>query len=183
MTDTQSGASSRASKAGGLLALAAGAALAVTAFTGQHEGLRYHAYQDSKGVWTICNGHTAGVGPNSTATPEQCQGWLREELTGHMVASLRSVPELAENMSALKASGDFAYNAGDTAFAQSPMAAAFHQRAWRKGCEAFAGYWAGVRVTKPIPGAICKPLKSGGFICQLKGLLARRQHERDLCLS
>lgn len=44
------------------------------------EGLRYEAYQDSVGVWTICAGHTRGVKPGDKATQEQCDQFLYEDM-------------------------------------------------------------------------------------------------------
>jgi lysozyme len=46
-----------------------GAVIAVAAAFGAHfEGQRLTAYQDTGGVWTLCDGHTAGVRPGDTAT-------------------------------------------------------------------------------------------------------------------
>jgi lysozyme len=44
----------------------------------QREGVRYHAYQDVRGIWTIGVGHTAMAGPphpypGLVITPEECQ--------------------------------------------------------------------------------------------------------------
>lgn len=44
------------------------------------EGLRLKAYQDSKGVWTIGTGHTRGVKPGMTCTPEQAESWLEADM-------------------------------------------------------------------------------------------------------
>lgn len=38
------------------------------------------AYKDPVGVWTICHGHTRGVYPGMTATQEQCEAWLAEDM-------------------------------------------------------------------------------------------------------
>lgn len=57
------------------------AALAIAGGLVAHwEGTRYTAYQDITGVWTICEGHTAGVKPGDTATPQQCAAWREEDL-------------------------------------------------------------------------------------------------------
>jgi lysozyme len=45
------------------------------------EGCRLTAYQDSGGVWTIGFGHTAGVEPGDTCTPEQAAQWLAVDAT------------------------------------------------------------------------------------------------------
>lgn len=44
------------------------------------EGTRYKAYLDSVGVPTICQGHTRGVKMGDTATPEQCEEFLYEDM-------------------------------------------------------------------------------------------------------
>lgn len=38
------------------------------------------AYKDSGGVWTICEGHTKGVKKGDTATEDQCNAWLKEDM-------------------------------------------------------------------------------------------------------
>lgn len=49
-------------------------------FLHEKEGMRYVAYLDGSGVWTICGGHTEGVKPGDKATPEQCEQYLREDI-------------------------------------------------------------------------------------------------------
>ncbi len=44
------------------------------------EGEKLDAYQDSVGVWTICDGHTAGVKRGDKATPEVCKRYRDEDL-------------------------------------------------------------------------------------------------------
>jgi GH24 family phage-related lysozyme (muramidase) len=128
MTEQTSAAPVRApSKAGGWAAAAVLAAVTVAPFTAQREGTKLHACRDSAGYWTICNGYREGVGPDTTATPEQCKAWLVAELTEHMKAALRATPALAENRPALMAAGDLGYNGGDRAYSSSPIATAFAQ--------------------------------------------------------
>lgn len=45
------------------------------------ESIKYDAYQDSGGVWTIGYGHTNKVYPGQKATDEQIQNWLLEDIT------------------------------------------------------------------------------------------------------
>ena len=65
---------------------------AITAFTvtaaialvSRFEGTRYVAYPDpaTQGApWTICEGHTRGVREGDTATRDQCDAWMRQDLT------------------------------------------------------------------------------------------------------
>lgn len=46
------------------------------------EGVRFEAYKDSGGIWTIGAGHTGGVKEGDVATPEQVDQWLEEDLHG-----------------------------------------------------------------------------------------------------
>src|ERR1700684_75545 len=48
--------------------------------TEQFEGLSLTAYQDSRGVWTIGYGHTAGVTEGMTCTQAQAGAWLTEDI-------------------------------------------------------------------------------------------------------
>lgn len=62
----------------GIVALG-GALLALAIATiGGFEGRHTTAYQDVVGVWTICDGITAGVKQGETRTPQQCDAALRE---------------------------------------------------------------------------------------------------------
>lgn len=46
----------------------------------EYEGFEAHAYQDTGGVWTCGYGHTRGVGPGVSCTPEQAEVWLEADL-------------------------------------------------------------------------------------------------------
>lgn len=88
---------------GGLLASA-------LVLTGLNEGLKYTAYQDSGGVWTICNGITWGVSQGGTATPAECEGRLMQELLIH-AKPLEKIP-YALPPQVIVAWADFCYNIG-----------------------------------------------------------------------
>lgn len=49
------------------------------ALTERFEGCKLVAYQDQGGTWTIGYGHTKGVKPGDTCTPDQAEQWLIED--------------------------------------------------------------------------------------------------------
>jgi len=66
---------------GRIIAGIAGAALAIAgSIIAKWEGVRFKAYQDVGGVWTICEGHTRGVKPGDVATQAQCDTYLAEDM-------------------------------------------------------------------------------------------------------
>lgn len=48
--------------------------------TERFEGLRFKAYQDQVGVWTIGYGHTRGVQEGQICTAEQAEAWLAQDI-------------------------------------------------------------------------------------------------------
>lgn len=49
-------------------------------FIKKEEGLRLTSYPDGVNVWTIGYGHTSGIKPNMTITPEQAEKYLKEDI-------------------------------------------------------------------------------------------------------
>lgn len=85
-------------------------------FTARWEGKTNHAIRPvPSDPWTICHGHTKGVKEGDTATDEQCEAWLREDLVeaASIVDSCIVAPDWApltpERHAALT---DFALNVG-----------------------------------------------------------------------
>ena len=87
--------------------------------TPEMEGTEFEAYPDSGGVWTICTGHTKGVGPGDRATPEQCAAYLQGDLGGAVDFVMRAAPKATIWQKIAMA--DFVYNVGATAFARSTL--------------------------------------------------------------
>jgi lysozyme len=56
------------------------------------EGLRTTAYQDGGGVWTIGYGHTAGVKPGQTITPDEALTLLAGDLNAVQLALDKQMP-------------------------------------------------------------------------------------------
>jgi lysozyme len=72
----------------------------------------YHGEKDPPDVWTIAWGHTRGVKPGMTCTPEQADAWLAEDyaICEADVNAHVTVPLTQGEFDALV---DFAFNLGD----------------------------------------------------------------------
>lgn len=68
--------------------------------------VRLKSYQDTGGVWTIGQGHTAGVTAGMICTPEQSALWFRED-QAPLFALVTGKPPLAQ-----AAYVSFGYNCG-----------------------------------------------------------------------
>ena len=77
------------------------------------------AYQDSKGVWTIGYGHTAGVKKGDKITQYQAEQFLKEDL-----AKFEAVAQKTRNVNTqgkFDAVTDFCYNCGIANFNASTL--------------------------------------------------------------
>ena len=91
-----------------------------TQYTGEREGLKLEAYQDTGDVWSICYGETAGVKKGDTATKEQCDALMTTDLKKRVefVRSIIKVPMSAPREAAL---ASFCYNVGNAACSKSSL--------------------------------------------------------------
>lgn len=146
------------------LGIAAGlaAVLAISApLISRWEGVRYTAYQDSAGVWTVCYGHTKNVDRTKRYTAAECEALLRADMVeaNSHVRRCIGVPMLRQVEAALTSA---TFNLGPKVVCGSTL-----QK------KALANDW---------PGA-CAELdrwnKAGGR--ELRGLTLRRADERALC--
>lgn len=125
------------------------------------EGVRYVAYQDSVGVWTICYGHTRGVLPGMRATQAQCDAWLDEDIKIALDAVDRNVKvKISETMRAALA--DFVFNLGETALRRSTLLALVNSGRLFEACNEYRRW-----------------VLAGGR--KLDGLVKRRAVEEWLC--
>lgn len=83
------------------------------------EQLRLTAYQDSKGVWTIGYGHTAGVKRGDTITAAQAEAFLRADLSTAETAASRVRNITTQGR--FDAVVDFIYNCGAGNFNASTL--------------------------------------------------------------
>lgn len=136
-------------------------AVAITV-VGTFEGMRTHAYLDSVGVATICEGETEGVHLGQTATLEECKAKLATKLqatAGEVGACLTGRAPTAGEWIAYTS---VAYNIGTPAFCGSSMARQYNAGNYGAACDALL-LWD----------------RAGGH--PLPGLTMRRQQERMYC--
>lgn len=171
------GIKSKLSAAVVALVMAGSGAVAISdQFLIEKEGLRLNAYQDGRGIWTICMGHTAGVRPGMRVSAEQCAKWAREDI-GPAVArveQLTPVP-LSEPAKAGIASFCF-FNLGERKCHYN--ANGTETRFWKA--------WQSGNITEAC-NRIPDWIFDGGKDCRIRsnncyGQVQRRQEERELCL-
>lgn len=145
-----------ASLGGGAIAIAA-------AVIPSLEGVEHKPYQDVVGVWTVCYGHTgADIIKSKTYTEAECQALLNKDLrnVANQIYPLIKRPIPDTTRAALYS---FSYNVGAGAFSQSTLLKKIN-----------AGDTVGA----------CNELRrwvyAGGM--KWKGLMNRREIERDVCL-
>jgi lysozyme len=139
------------------------AVLIAMPMTAHHEGLRLKAYLDPVGIPTICYGETLNVAIGQEKTKKECDALFESRLGvfAYGVDILVDYDMTPETHAALTS---FAYNVGIGAFEKSTL---------RKKLNA-----------GDLKGA-CNELprwnRAGGKV--LKGLVKRREDERQLCLK
>lgn len=143
-------------------------ALAV-AIAAPAEGLRRMAYTDPVGILTVCYGSTEGVQKGQQATLRDCHGRLSADMLTAIEQVEQCVPGLPEHM--LAAWADAVFNLGPRIVCDTETSTA--ARLLKAGrlldaCDELPR-WNRARV--------------GGQLVELPGLTARRERERQLCLS
>lgn len=96
------------------------------ALTQQFEGCSLTSYQDQVGVWTIGYGHTTGVTPGMTITPDQATAFLTQDVQGAVdcVNNNVQVPLTQGQFDALV---DFVFNLGAGNFLNSTLLSLLNQ--------------------------------------------------------
>lgn len=143
----------------------AGAVAIAAALLGGHDGLegrRYIPYRDVAGVLTVCDGHTGkDIIPGKRYTDAECDALLDKDLK-RVKAQVDPLIKVSIPESERAAFYSFAYNVGTGAFSRSTLLKKLN-----------AGDHAGA----------CNELKrwtyAGGK--QWKGLMTRREIEREVC--
>ena len=146
--------------AGSLLA----AAMALAA---GFEGVKYVAYQDVGGVWTLCNGETLGVKRGDTATPEQCDNMLIAGLLRHNAPFEKLPRQLPANVHL--AALDFCYNVGTGNCTRSTLWRHLETGRYDEACQQFTRWRYAAGRDCSQPGSQCR------------GVWERRKLERDIC--
>ena len=149
--------------------LVGGVLVAALAVVGVNEGIKYTAYQDSGGVWTICNGSTQGVKPGDTATPAECESLLVRELIAHAKPIERIPHKLPDHV--VVAWADFCYNIGVPKCQGSTGYKLLRQGRTREACEQILRW-------RFVAGRDCFLDENRSFCGGIKN---RRQLEYKLC--
>lgn len=149
---------------------AAAAAIILYALWPAQEGTELVAYQDSIGVWTICQGDTSNVRPGMIETEAGCKARMDRIVGGSIAAVDRLVPG-EKTVGQYVAYADFIGNAGEENFRISSMRRFAMQGRLADSCNAFLKWiYAG--------GRDCRDPKSN-----CRGIVYRRQTERAYCLG
>lgn len=148
-----------------LLALGLSSALATTGmFVAQHEGLVLRTYIDPVGIITSCYGHTGKeLKLNQKFTESQCLDQLAEDLSKHdkeMMEHIK-VPMSDEEHAAYLS---FSYNVGIGNFKSSTLLKLLNKEKRVEACNQLTN-WVFAKGKK------------------LRGLVNRREEEKNLCLS
>lgn len=139
------------------------------------EGVRYTAYRDAAGVWTICNGVTAGVKKGSTATPEQCKTALLRELTKHSAPFKKLPKQVPDNVQL--AVLDWAYNTGIGGMEQRSVYKYLKMGNWKAACSGLLD-WRRVRIDGVLRDCSLQP-----WYRKCGGVYERRLLEYRICTS
>lgn len=157
-------------KASGLVAIVGALAASVLFVTiPEDEGVKYKAYKDIAGIWTICMGDTQNVRPGQVASEAECQERLEKQLIAHAEPVVKCTPNLSKtgNDYRLAAAVSLAYNIGPSAYCRSTVDRRFDAGDYTGACDAFL-MWNKARVN--------------GTLRPVRGLTLRRQREREICL-
>lgn len=101
-------------------ASAAGALAVLTLLTTNFEGTSLTPYRDIGGVATVCVGHTGDVEWNHQYTPEECKS-LQDRDQGEALAAVDRHVTVDLPVKVRAALGDFVFNLGEHAFANSTL--------------------------------------------------------------
>lgn len=151
-----------ASIGGGAIAIAS---VLITGPTGNDglEGVRYQAYKDVVGVWTVCHGHTGkDTMLGKTYTEAECRSLLNKDLA--TVARQinpyikADIPETTRG-----ALYSFVYNVGAGNFKTSTLLRLINQGDTKGACDQLRRW-----------------TYAGGI--EWKGLVTRREIEREVCM-
>ena len=159
-----------------------GTAAVLLSDTKQDEGVRYVAYPDMGGKFTICSGTTDGVKAGDTATDEECDARTAADLTKAARIVLHVSPRMKapERHNQLRALIRFQNNTSK--YPVSSAAKLMNVGLYKQGCDALLAY-NGIISAKPIKGAVSvRRLKDGRYFNVIRGLNNRRAAEHAVCV-
>jgi len=126
------------------------------------EGVRYKAYRDAVGVWTIGYGHTKTASPGMSITPAEAERLLRQDLE-RFEQAVRDRVTVPINQNQFDALVSFAFNVGVGAFRKSTLLKLLNQGNYEGAKNEFKRW-----------------VHGGGR--RLAGLVKRRNQEAELFL-
>lgn len=158
-------------------AITAGASAAVILglFLPDVEGTRLKAYQDGAKVWTICQGHTAGVKPGDVATPAQCSEFFHSDVGAAFAAVDRLVTAPMSEPQRAGITSFCGYSIGSGNCGRSTFLKKLNAGDRKGACAAIMD-WTYITVD----GRKFDCRTPGNKLCA--GLVERRESERELCL-
>ena len=149
----------------GIIAIG-GALLALAIATiGGFEGRRTTAYQDVVGVWTICDGITAGVKKGDTKSPAECDALLKATIE-QTEAALDKCLTVEVPGKTKVAVVSWAYNVGTVAACKSTLVRLANAGRFEEACRQLPRWNKGGKPLRPI-----------------RGLTERRASEMAMCLE
>lgn len=151
-----------------VLALGGTALALVMSLVQYFEGVRYVAYADVGGVWTICYGHTGGIREGQRATPAQCTDYLKADIAVALAAVNRLItaPLPVTRQAAL---ASFTLNLGQGTLAKSSVRSNLNAGNTAAGCAAITRYVYAANRDCRVASSNCS------------GIVTRRNVERWLC--
>jgi GH24 family phage-related lysozyme (muramidase) len=169
-------------------ALAALLGISITAAIGTMSDVQRHesgrrrplaAYLDSVGVPTICDGiirYPDGrpVRMDDTATEDQCDAYFEHEIVDHARPLVVGIPQLYGRENQMRALVDETYNCGVAFVVNGSVGKNIRAGNWAAAKDHIADCSRGT-FKKPIAGRDCTPKRTGGWLCVIPGLLARRR--------
>ena len=150
-------------------AISAAMILAVP-FICTHEGESLQSYADVAGVWTICNGITAGIKPGMTETKEQCSE-AEQTTIGQFMAGVSALITVPVSAPTLAAHTSFAYNIGIAGYKRSSALRLTNAGQIAQGCDS-------MMIWHTAGGKDCSKPENG-----CTGIVTRRKDEIALCKS
>lgn len=152
------------------LGIGGGTAVLLVDDTAKHEGRRLTAYQDTGGVWTVCDGITGpAVIRGRTYTHEECDELMADGLIRHCRPVLEAL--VRPTHGEIVAWCDFAYNVGVRAAVQSTGMRLQQQGKRAEACgQMLRWVYVGQRDCRD-PASNCR------------GIVTRRQAQYARCMS
>lgn len=170
-------------------AILVGAAAVAAHFMQPIEGLKYKAYRDGGGIWTICSGHTKGVFEGMIADDQQCKNWYADDVNEAQSIFEKYVIRTDTPNNTKAASISFIFNTGTGNFRNSTLLKKLKVGDRSAACAQFIRW---KFQDAPIGGLndMADGVKNGKADCFLAvnkkfcgGLKDRRLKETALCLD